>query len=183
MTRAPCLFLLILTTTAASVPGQQSLADAARKEAERRKALAQQGVEGKVIQRDPGKGTSGASSTVSARAAAVRENSVRARSSKSEASLRKIRTTLQNLDREIQHGEERLALLRARMESERWQLPKVGRITRGSTSTSSRDRLRFQIQELEVKLKYWRRERFETYESGRKAGYLPGELDGKGIVP
>jgi hypothetical protein len=69
------------------------------------------------------------------------------------------------------------------MESERWQLPKVGRITRGSNGTSTRERLRFQILELEAKLKHWRRERYETYESGRKAGYLPGELDGKGLVP
>jgi hypothetical protein len=69
------------------------------------------------------------------------------------------------------------------MESERWQLPKVGKISRGSNNTSARERLRVQIQELEAKLKHWRRERFETYESGRKAGFLPGELDGKGIVP
>jgi len=183
MTRAPGLFLLILMTTEAAVLGQQSLADAARKEAERRKALEQQGVKGKVIHRDSGMGTSGGSSRVSAPAASVRENSFGARSSKSEASLQKIRTALRGLDREIQHGEERLALLRARMESERWQLPKVGRITRGSNGTSTRERLRFQILELEAKLKHWRRERYETYESGRKAGYLPGELDGKGLVP
>jgi len=28
-----------------------------------------------------------------------------------------------------------------------------------------------------------RRERLETYDAGRKAGFLPGELDGKGLIP
>ena len=44
-------------------------------------------------------------------------------------------------------------------------------------------RLREQIEELEIKLKYMREERRENYEMGRKAGYLPGDLEGKGIVP
>jgi len=36
--------------------------------------------------------------------------------------------------------------------------------------------------ELEAKLKRLKQERLEAYETGRKAGYLPGELDGKGII-
>jgi hypothetical protein len=28
-----------------------------------------------------------------------------------------------------------------------------------------------------------RNERFEVYESGKKAGHMPGELDGKGLIP
>ncbi len=93
-----------------------------------------------------------------------------------------LRATLQKLDREILRGEERLTLLRARMESARWQLPKVGKISRSNNASLS-ERLRVQIQDLEAKVRQWRRERYETYDVGRKAGYLPGELDGKAVTP
>ena len=46
-----------------------------------------------------------------------------------------------------------------------------------------RSRLQAEIEELELKLKQLRRERAETFDDGRKAGYLPGELEGKGIIP
>ncbi len=174
--------LTILTSTQISFPAPQSLADAARKEAERRKALEEQGIEGKVVVVDPGRMAAKESRPEGWPAPAAREPPGRTRASRSQISLRALRTTLQKLDREILHGEERLVLLRARMESEKWQLPKVGKISR-SNNASVRERLRFQIQELEAKLKLWRRERYETYDAGRKAGFLPGELDGKGIMP
>jgi len=40
-----------------------------------------------------------------------------------------------------------------------------------------------QILELQSKLKRLRQERLDIYEAGKKAGFLPGELDGKGIIP
>jgi hypothetical protein len=43
--------------------------------------------------------------------------------------------------------------------------------------------LQREIDELESKLKRIRRERQEIYEEGRKAGFLPGELDGRGLIP
>ena len=172
----------ILTFTQISFAAPQSLAEAARKEAQRRKALEQQGIEGKVINSDPGRPSAKDSRADDSPAPAARETAGRMRAPRNQPSLHALRATLQKLDREIQHGEERLALLRARMESEKWQLPKVGKISRGN-NTSRRDRLRFQIEELEAKVKLWRRERYETYDAGRKAGYLPGELDGKGIMP
>lgn len=184
--RCPRLFaaiLALLCLSQISFSDRQSLAEAARKEAERRKALEQQGVEDKVIRANPAPEAPGGNRGMPAPAPPSHGSPSRGRSSKSQASLQLIRTTLQKLDREIQLGEDRLALLRTRMESEKWQLPKVGKVSRGSNNASARERLRFQIQELEAKLKHWRRERLETYETGRKAGFLPGELDGKGIVP
>jgi hypothetical protein len=165
-----------------SLAGQQSLAEAARREAERRKELERQGVEGKVVLSEAARVAPGCNRGGSAPALVTREGSSRVRSSKG-PSLQALRTTLQNLDREIKYGEERLALLRVRIESEKWQLPKVGKISRRSNNTSAQERLRLQMQELEAKLRLWRRERLEAYERGRKAGFLPGELDGKGIVP
>ena len=41
----------------------------------------------------------------------------------------------------------------------------------------------WRIKDWEVKLKRLRQDRFETYDAGLKAGFLPGELDGKGIWP
>ncbi len=174
------MILPVLTFLQMSNSWSQSLVDAARKEAERRKALERQGIEGKVI--------SGGASRVTeqpteAPVPASRAVSSPARSSRELNTIRTLRAKLQKLDLAIQHGEERLTILRARMESEKWQLPKVGRISRASAGNTARERLGSQIRELEAKLRNWRRERSQAYESGRKAGFLPGELDGKGIVP
>ena len=43
-------------------------------------------------------------------------------------------------------------------------------------------KMRWQILELEGKLAGMRRDRIDTFQAGRKAGYLPGELEGRGIV-
>ncbi|HYK90682.1 MAG TPA: hypothetical protein VE398_18055 [Acidobacteriota bacterium] len=183
--RRPWFFrtvLAVLSLAQLSFAGHQSLADAARRESERRKALEEQGIEGKTISGQLQSVTDGSVPQVTG-PAPVRSASGRSLSARKQPSLQALRTTLQKLDLEIQHGEERLALLRARMESEKWQLPKIGRNSRGGSNNSARERLGFQIKELEAKMKHWRRERSATYESGRKAGFLPGELDGKGVMP
>jgi uncharacterized protein (UPF0335 family) len=43
--------------------------------------------------------------------------------------------------------------------------------------------LREEIEDLELKLKRLQQERSEVYAEGKKAGFLPGELSGKGIIP
>ena len=48
---------------------------------------------------------------------------------------------------------------------------------------NSQSKLQAEIEELQIKLKRLQEERFEVYESGKKAGFLPGELEGKGIIP
>ncbi|PYV12309.1 MAG: hypothetical protein DMG07_17315, partial [Acidobacteria bacterium] len=80
---------------------------------------------------------------------------------------------------------DRLASLRARVEAERWTPPRAARSRRGTRIVQSekRPRLDVQIKDWEVKLKRLRQDRFETYDAGLKAGFLPGELDGKGIWP
>ena len=161
----------------------QSLAEAALKEAERRKLLEKQGIEGKVIRSDAGQLAPNANLTQSSPLPPVRKAAIPSSNDKNRASLQSLRKTLQKLDREIRKGEDRLEMLRTKLHDERWALPKVGRISSSTNSSDTQDRLRAQIQELELNLKYLRQERLETYGNGRKAGYLPGELDGKGIIP
>jgi hypothetical protein len=158
----------------------QSLADVAREEAERRKLLEQQGIEEKIIDRNaipsapkehPAKTTPPSQRQTKA--------SIEKASPGSQVSVRRLRTALQKLDRAIRQDEERLALKRARSEESRWALPKTGRLSAKSRTTDTQERLQKEIDELQIKLKELRLERDETYEEGRKAGFLPGELEGK----
>jgi hypothetical protein len=158
----------------------QSLADIAREEAERRQLLEQQGIEGRIIERrDAG------SAPKENQAKALRPSDGQKKAStenafpKSQASVRRYRAALQKLDRRIRQEEERLVLKRVRLEENRWALPKTGRLSTRSQAADTQERLQKEIDELQIKLKGLRLEREETYEEGRKAGFLPGELEGK----
>ncbi len=172
--------LVFLSLLQADMAQPQSLAEAARKEAERRRTMERQGVEEKVISRDLRAERDNRSEPASVPAFSRVSNTGRA--PKNPVALQAVRSALRKLDSNILQTEEKLTNYRARLESEKWQLPKVGKLTRGNNS-SAMEKLRLQIQELESKLKRLRRERYDTYEVGKKAGYLPGELDGRGIVP
>lgn len=161
----------------------QSLAEAARREAERRKSLVQQGIEGKVI----GEETLPPQPTANRAASSIPE---RARPGAGKEPLTGRRTpagpyrsVLRRIDNEIRRCEERLAVLRRRHEAEKFALPRSGRSANSRAAGSSRERIFWQIQDTESKLKRLRQERLEAYDAGRKAGFLPGELDGHGIVP
>jgi len=178
-------FIRILTACLLAIPQAQaqSLADAARKEAERRRQLAEQGVEGKVIEANgSGQRSTGSLTTFnpgagqSARPGTVKE-------AKNRASLSTYRNQLRKLDREILECEERQSLLRRQAEAERWSLPKSGRRGGAAGSESPREKLLRQAEELEARLKRLRRQRLEVREDARKAGYLPGEIDGKAVAP
>jgi hypothetical protein len=180
-----CLPALLLTTLLFHPVGilskSQSLSEFAQKEAERRKNLEQNGVEGKVIEDHipshlAPKGNLSTPSPSTPTKPTSPEPKLKTR-------LQTFRNALQKYDREIRRGDERLRLLRSRFDAEKWALPKVGKISSKNDSSSSQDRLKAQIQDLELKLAQLRRERLETYDSGRKAGFLPGEMDGKGIIP
>ena len=93
--------------------------------------------------------------------------------------LRSFQTRLHKLDREISRSDGRLELLRSRLSAER----RASEGTRREASASSLERLRQQIGELELKLGQLREERADTYRAGRKAGFLPGELEDRGIIP
>jgi hypothetical protein len=166
------------------VLGTQSLADIAREEAERRKLLEQQGIEGKVIESNPASNPSNGSQTISTiPSAESRGKSTRAASRKGQPSVHSFRNALKKLDRTIRQEERRLESRRARLQAERWAPPKVGKLSSRNQSEDTQNRLRAEIEELQLKLKELRRERAEIYDEGKKAGFLPGELEGKGLVP
>lgn len=161
----------------------QSLAEAARKEAERRRQLEARGVEARVIEGGAGEqGARGGVTTFSADSSR-KTAAPRADGTKRSAPVSSLRNLLQKLDREILAAEEKRALLLQQAEAEKWSLPRVGRVVRGRENVNQRERLEKEARELELKIRSLRRQRIEAYEAGRKAGFLPGELDGKGVSP
>jgi hypothetical protein len=160
--------------------GTQSLADAAREEAERRRLLEQQGIEGKVIEASAVPSTSRGNRAVSTDHSEKQKKAPAQNASpKSRAPRRNYRSELQKLDRTIRQDEDRLEVARARLGAEKWALPKTGKLQDSNRTANTQDRLQKEIDELQIKLKELRRERVETYEEGRKTGLLPGELEGR----
>jgi hypothetical protein len=160
----------------------QSLGEAARKEAERRKALEEQGISGKVIEaHDPARMASqGNISLSSPPPASARPRAADRPTGKSNE---RVRNAILKLDREIRQAEDRLASLRRQAQAERWAPPRAGKVVRRGGAVQNEERIREEISELELKLKRLREQRLETYDGARKSGMLPGEIDGKGIIP
>ncbi len=161
----------------------QSLVEVARKEAERRKKIDAQGVTVKRIESaDLPPFTLGGAVSVSTPQSRPASAGNPVRKAEARPALRSFQTRLQKLDRDIEQGQNKLKLLRARSDAERWAGTKTSKGSRGSGLNATQDSLRWQILELEAKLAAWRRERSDTFQAGRKAGYLPGELESRGIV-
>ncbi len=167
-----------------SAHGGQSLADVARKENERRTRLEEQGIEGKIIEGNGENLAPNGNLTVFTLGSPAPKNTpVASDSRKDGPSIRALRSKLRKLDREIKQGKERIELLRTRLHAARWALPKVGKVKGSNQNLELQKRIKEQMEELDMKLEYLREERREIYEEGKKAGYLPGELEGKGIIP
>jgi hypothetical protein len=174
---------LLQASPAAAAADSQSLADAARKEAERRQKVDQQGVAVKRIDAaNPSQSGSGGAISVSSPASRPSLANAPAPKTEPRASLRSFQTRLQKLDRDILQAEERIKLLQGRVAAERWAPVKTAKGSRGSGASSSQEQLRQQILELEGRLAILRKDRSDTFLAGRRAGYLPGELENRGIV-
>ncbi len=167
-----------------SAVAMQSLADAARREAARRDRLERLGIEGKVIEGN-GEGTppEGNVSTLTPSEANPEEKIRTSPVSSNRSTLRRYRTKLQKLDKDIRKGDARLEKLQDRLESLRRKSFGIGNFKGISRNRESRDRVWEQIEDLQVDLKLLKKERREVYDAGRKDGFMPGELDGKGIIP
>jgi hypothetical protein len=162
----------------------QSLVDVARQEEERRKRLDEQGIEAKVITGAYSDFSS--NGNVSESTTEIEESPRISSSSKPDEKQKPVssyRNALQKLDRAIRQNEDRLKLYQARLLTEKRTPPPTGRSSKKKTNPDPPKRLKEQIEDLELKLKQLRQERMEIYDEGKRAGYLPGELDGKGIVP
>jgi hypothetical protein len=158
--------------------------DVAREEGERRKRLEEQGIEGRVLDENAaGLARPGNITTSTERAAPVHMPSVRSDPLKGQGSVRSYRSALQKLDRSIQQNEAQLTAKRARMHAEKRANFKSGKASKGAGANDPQRRLQAEIEALEIKLKQLRDERFESYEAGKRAGFLPGELEGKALIP
>ena len=173
---ALCLWIL-LAPVALPGAGPQSLTELAKKEAERRKLLEQQGIKAKEInQQDAAKLAAKGSISLSSPPPNSKSSSTSSTQPGKRPSLESYRTALRNLDSQIRRDEERLASLRKRLELEKDAPIRLGRGSGSSAAGNARTRLENQIQDLENKLKRLRDDRLKTYDSARKAGFLPGEL-------
>lgn len=173
-----CRLALLLLLTA------QSLTDLAREEAERRSAIDQQGIQTRTITTIDATQARAESDDSAADPPPRFRKAPREEALGNRRSLKGLKTLLRRLDQSIRKSEREIELCRRRLHAGRWELPKVGRASKtGSDQGDAQKRLQERIEKAEIELKQFRRERLEAYEEGRRAGFLPGELDGKGVVP
>jgi predicted RNase H-like nuclease (RuvC/YqgF family) len=157
------------------VLGMQSLADIAQQEAERRQQIDSEGVQAKVIEGNGAALAPNGNVTVSSPGARSQPAEKSSKDQKSKTSVRSYRAALEKMDRTIKQYETRLESLRLRLRSEK------GDFSRSDLAAAAQAKTQAQMDELREKLEQVRRERTALYQAGKKEGYLPGELDGKGI--
>jgi hypothetical protein len=172
----PCILIGLLAATGCA----QSLSEAARKEAERRKQLEEEGISGKIIA-PPEPAALGENPSASVRAGPVSQKPPSRSNTGSRA--RSFRTRLQKFDRDIQATQERIAAVKAQLDSDRAAPIRLGQSRSSGGAGSTQRRLQAQLEQLQSKLERLRLERLKTYGEGLKDGFLPGELDGHGIIP
>jgi hypothetical protein len=174
--------LLLLSPGVSSICRTQSLAEVARLEAERRQKIAEQGIEVKRLRNQDGVGArSGAAISLSQPVARSPADAARTRAEPRPA-LSTFQSRLQKLDRDIAQADAKLKILKARVDAERWAPVKTSKGSLGSGPSSAQNQLRWQLLDLEGQLSTMRKERGDIFLEGRKAGYLPGELEKRGIV-
>jgi hypothetical protein len=181
--KRPGLILLLSILLPVIAVAAQSLADLARAEAERRKQIERQGIPAKRIE-SFGRLPEVSRGAVSTSNPAFRPAAAAGAAAKTEPrpALRTFQSRLQKLDGEIAKAEDRIKLLRAKADAARWAPMKITKGSQGGASASNQDQLHWQILELEGKIAALRRERSDVFQAGRRAGYLPGELEGRGIL-
>ena len=167
-----------------SAAATESLADAARRESERRKEVDRLGIEETVIIGN-GRCSAREGNVTISDPSEIKplKDSSQTSSPKNSSSLRQYRTTLQKMDRDIRKNEARLEKLRDRLQDLRRKNLTIRDISKIGKNEESRDQTQAEIEALQDELKQQRRERMEVYDSGKKDGFLPGELEGKGIIP
>lgn len=175
-----CSYLAIIPLAAAKT---QSLAELSRLELERRQKIEQQGVPAKRIEY-VGRSDRVTGGTVSTSSPVAGKTSRAEPAAKADPrpALRTFQARLQKLDRDIAQAEDRVKVLRKKIEAERWAPIKTAKGSLGLGSSAAVDQLRWQVTELEGKIAALRRERGDVFQAGRKAGYLPGELENRGIL-
>jgi chromosome segregation ATPase len=176
--------LLSLPAGSRPVLGEQSLADAARTEAARRERVRRLGIEETVIEGNGGcySGIGNVTLFELPRTAKTEKASTES-TFQDRGSLSRIRSRLQKLDRNIRQEEVRLEKMQDRIGELRRDSYRISNISKIPANEESKRKTLEQIEESKDKLRALRRERSEIYDNGRKQGFLPGELQGRGIIP
>ena len=181
-----CLTAAFLFWSLQLLWSNQSLADVARAEAERRRLLDEQGIEEKIVNGIPSEEEMvGKRTRYDAPPSAVRRNSPERGAdsgARSRDTLRKYRAELQKLDKAIQKEEQTLASKRRRLETVRRTPPapiRIGSLATRNAVAEAMRRLEAEIKDGEDKLKQLVEERANLYDEGRRNGFLPGELEGR----
>lgn len=176
--------LFCLPAGSEPVSGEESLAEAARTEAVRRERVRQLGIEETVIEGNGGCHSGEGNVTLfDPPPAGMTRPELTDSSSKNRGSLARIRSQLQKLDRNIRQEEARLKKLQDRIGKLRRDNLRITNLSKIPVNEESRRKTLEQIGELEDKLRMLKRERTDIYDNGRRQGFLPGELQGRGIVP
>ncbi len=175
-----CAYAVVICALIVPQASGQSLAEAARKEAERRRQLAEQEVEAKVIEARGSLPSSTGNVTTFSRPVGNAGRAAAAREAKGRTSAAAYRRLLRKLDGEIVDCGQRASALRRQAEAEKWTLTKAGRRTGGPGAA---EKLLHQAEELEARKQKLQRQRQEAWDEGLRAGYLPGELDGRAVAP
>ncbi|MDR0843101.1 MAG: hypothetical protein LBP68_06755 [Acidobacteriota bacterium] len=185
-----CLATAFLFLNLCPLWSAQSLADVARAEAERRRLLDEQGIEGKVVDGTlPEWASSGElHAEDTSPPAAAREKTSKRDTGDGErlrGTLQKYRAGLQRLDKAIQKEERALESKRRRLETARRAPPapiRLGRVSTRNAAAETMQRLEAEMKDIEANLRQLREERSDLYDEGRRDDFLPGELEGKGGV-
>jgi len=179
----PVAFFAALFVLDGPAEEMQSLMDAARMEAQRREKVEQLGIVETVIEGNGACYTGEGNVTLFDSPQIDREKPKVAASSKDRSSLRRFRSQLKKLDRNIQQEEGRIDKLQDRLLELKRKNLRIQDISKIADNEELQERTRLQIEELKNKLKLLKKEKSEVYDSGRREGFLPGELQGRGIVP
>ena len=172
----PRSLLIAILLCAGAVPGQ-SLSEAARREAERRRLLEEKGVTAKVISEIP---ASAAAASVTTSAPAYSRTPSTAGSGKATApALKSCRSTIERLDRQIREARDRLELLRGRLDAARKEDSELWRPSRTAASRGKAQQVREQVADAETRLSRLREDRLAAWDRCRRAGFLPGEIEGR----
>ena len=170
MRKTLTLFIAGFVLSVGLLPAQ-SIAEAARKEAERRKTLEEQGIQSKTITRQ------GVPVTPAAANPVPKSKTI---PSGDRPGATRYRVALEKLQKEILRTQERVGSVRKKLELEKNAPLRIGR---SATLAGNWQKLQAQLEEWESRLKRLQEERLRLYDEGRRAGFLPGELDGRGITP
>jgi hypothetical protein len=177
-----CCALLLILLCSDAFGADQSLGEIAHREAERRKAVDLSGTASREISAEQINGSHAGNISTSRLPPRAPTPPPKSPALEKALSLASFRSKLKKLDDEIRQCEDRLARAKEMAAAEKKIVPILSRKAAETSISANQKRIQ-EIRSLESRLAKLRQDRMECYGAGRRAGYLPGELDGHGLIP